>query len=784
MRSDLNPEQLQAVEHDGGPLLVLAGAGSGKTRVLTARVVRLIQAGGVPPHRLLAVTFTNKAAGEMRERIGRQLGRDTRGLWIGTFHSIAARLLRNEADRTRRGRAFSIYDEEDALRAIRAAMEEVGLDLQRWSPGAIRSRISGAKSALQAPSAYVAGAFDLLSKAVAEVYPVYDRLLERRNAYDFDDLLFHAVRLLEGDAEVRSRYATRFLHVLVDEYQDTNHAQYRMIRALAREHGNVCVVGDDDQSIYGWRGADLRNILDFERDFGGATVVRLERNYRSTARILEVANAVISHNHRRKPKRLRTTRPPGEAVLVVHAADEKREAMWTARELRSFAGVHRVGDCAILYRTNAQSRAYEEALRQAGLPYRIVGGVPFYARREIKDVLAYLRLIVNPLDDAAFERAIAWPRRGVGRVTLERLRAARTPGGGLLQVAARAEEVDEVPVSGAKALARFAASLEELRELQSDAPVRSVLEECIRIFGLASALEEEEGGAERLENLAELISTAAAFDPAEVEEAVEGSSELELYLQSVSLRAEIDDVELGEDAVTLMTVHNAKGLEFPFVFLGGLEEGLFPLSRALEDNGDVEEERRLFYVGVTRARERLYLTYADRRWRAGFARSSAPSSFLDELPEESVCRKFAGGPGRRSRGDVGRTGREPWRGGSEWKRRSTEDDSGGRSGRANEFEWRREPGARRRVTGGEEERIRGRSGPERESPVPSGPRYDYGDSQVPLTLEPGSHVVHPRFGPGRIVSLSGGGVRTKAEIEFESVGTKKVMVAYAGLRPA
>ncbi|MGH7540710.1 MAG: ATP-dependent helicase, partial [Gemmatimonadota bacterium] len=394
-RLSLNREQREAVEHGEGPLLVLAGAGSGKTRVLTARVARLIE-DGVPPARIFAVTFTNKAAGEMRERIAGLRGQEARGLWIGTFHSLAARILRREAEHTTRDRAFTIYDEDDSLRALKEVMEGAGLDPRRWSPGALRSRISSAKNALVGPGDYAAGAYDLLARAVADVYPAYQKLLARRNAYDFDDLLFEAVRLLEGAGPVGERYADRFIHVLVDEYQDTNHAQYRIVKALAGRHGNLCVVGDDDQSIYGWRGADLRNILDFERDFPGAHVVRLEENYRSTASILEVANAVIACNVDRKPKRLRTEREGGEPIVVVRAADERREASWVAGTIERLGGRAAYGDCAVLYRTNAQSRAFEEAFGRARIPYRIVGGVPFYQRREIRDVLAYLRLAVNP----------------------------------------------------------------------------------------------------------------------------------------------------------------------------------------------------------------------------------------------------------------------------------------------------------------------------------------------------------------------------------------------------
>jgi DNA helicase-2/ATP-dependent DNA helicase PcrA len=762
MPTELNPQQQEAVEHGEGPLLVLAGAGSGKTRVLTARVARLIESAAVPPHRILAVTFTNKAASEMRQRIEMLIGGETRGLWIGTFHSIAARLLRREAAHTsRRDRSFSIYDEDDSLRALKDAMEACGLDPRRWSPKAVRNRISSAKNALVGPNDYAVAAYDLLSRSVAEVYPEYEKLLARQNAYDFDDLLFECVRLVEGVEEVGERYADRFLHVLVDEYQDTNHAQYRMIRRFGSLHENVCVVGDDDQSIYGWRGADLRNILDFERDFPGARVVRLEQNYRSTGSILEVANAVISCNVARKPKRLHTEREAGEPILVVRTPNERREADWVTGQLQKLANLYGYGDCAVLYRTNAQSRAFEEALRKGRVPYRIVGGVPFYDRREIKDVLAYLRLAVNRSDDAAFQRAIGWPRRGVGDVTLDRLReAAALDDVSMLEAASRATTIAGVPAAGGRGLVDFAERLEHLHEAQRVGTARSAMESCIKSFGLATALTDEEDGADRLENVSELLATAAAFDRTEVDDADEDASELELYLQTVALRSEIDDVEFDGETVTLMTLHNAKGLEFPVVFLAGLEEGLFPLSRAMDSEGGLEEERRLFYVGVTRAMDRLHLTYTDRRWRAGMESRSSPSSFLDELPDEQIQRRLSGGArGFQSRPGVG----------------------GGRAmaGSALSGTSRWDPGV---APTGERYDWQRSSGPS-EPPPAEGLRYDYSDSQITLELRPGTRIVHPKFGEGLVLTVTGAGRETKAEIEFEGVGTKKVVVAYAGLRP-
>ncbi|MDH3428300.1 MAG: UvrD-helicase domain-containing protein, partial [Gemmatimonadota bacterium] len=650
-RQALNPEQERAVEHGRGPLLVLAGAGSGKTRVLTARVARLIGELEVPAQRILAVTFTNKAAGVMRERIAESLDSEPAGLWVGTFHSICARLLRREGDHLERGSRFSIYAEDDALRAVRSAMDDVGLDAARWTPQVLRSRISDAKNALIGPDEFSATAFDLMSRAVADVYPAYERILSRSAAYDFDDLLVQSVRLLETIPEVGERYARRFEHVLVDEYQDTNHAQYRIIRALASVHGNVCVVGDDDQSIYGWRGADLRNILDFERDFPGAQIVRLEQNYRSTGSILAVANEVIANNSARKEKRLRTDREGGAPVVVVQVGDERAEASWVIDEIQSRTGERGLEDLAVLYRTNAQSRPFEDALRRARLPYRIVGGVRFYDRREIKDALSYLQLAVNPADEAAFARSVSWPRRGVGSITLERLRAAAMARGTTLLAAAEHAPDLDVPTAGARALVDFAAGISALSELARDATAEEVLREAIRSFGFVAALEAEEDGSDRIANLTELLAAAAAFDPREVEDGAAGATDLELYLQTASLRTDLDELDDSESAVTLMTLHNAKGLEYPVVFVVGLEDGLFPLSRSMETAEGLEEERRLFYVGITRAEDELFLSHADRRWRYGTESRSAPSSFLSELPDAATEYRRLG---RRARVDTPR----------------------------------------------------------------------------------------------------------------------------------
>lgn len=733
-RPSMNREQARAVEHGEGPLLVLAGAGSGKTRVLTARVARLIREDGIAPQRIVAVTFTNKAAGMMRERITELLGTQPAGLWVGTFHSICARILRRDGDLLERGSRFSIYAEDEAIRALKTAMDEVGLDPARWTPRVLRSRISDAKNALIGPAEYTATGFDLMSRAIADLYPAYERVLTRSAAYDFDDLLVQTVRLFETIPEVGKRYSSRFKHVLVDEYQDTNHAQYRIIKHLAGGHGNICVVGDDDQSIYGWRGADVRNILDFERDFPGASVVRLEQNYRSTGSILTVANEVIAHNSARKEKELRTDREDGAPVVVVQVDDERAEAAWVVDEVQERLGTRRLEDFVVLYRTNAQSRPFEDALRRARLPYRIVGGVRFYDRREIRDVLSYLLLAVNPADESAFTRSVSWPRRGVGSVTLDRLRSAAAERGiSLLAAADQAPDLD-LPSAGARALHEFAAGISALTELARQSTAEEVLREAIRTFGFVAALEDEEDGADRIANLTELLAAAAAFNPADVEDAAAAETDLELYLQSAALRTDLDDIDETESALTLMTLHSAKGLEFPVVFIVGLEDGLFPLARSTETDEEMEEERRLFYVGITRAEDEALLSHANRRWRYGNESRSAPSLFLSELPEGSIEHRRLG---RRKRMDP--VQRRPAAAGAS-------------------FAWQRS------------------SGP--------GMRYDFSESQEDLRIEVGASVVHPEFGEGEIIAVVGHGRQTKVEINFGLEGTRKVMVAYAGLRPA
>ncbi len=624
----LNPQQREAVEHFQGPLLVLAGAGSGKTRVLTARVCHLIRHHGVAPHRILSVTFTNKAAGEMRERIRSQLGEEPSGLWAGTFHSVGARMLRRFAPRFGWSPTFTIYDQEQSLRQIKRAQEDVGIDPKRWNPKIFRAHVSGAKNQLVSPQEFLdenGDSFDILLRHVARVYPVYQEALRNHDAFDFDDLLMKPVELLEGHPDVLADYQARFSFLLVDEYQDTNRAQFRFLELLAGASANLMVVGDDDQSIYAWRGADIRNILDFEATFPSARVVRLEQNYRSTEKILEAANQVIRHNLDRKGKNLRTERRGGDLLVVTETLDETDEARWIAGEIEVRMGqdpqrTH--GSFCVLYRTNAQARALEDAFRGKSIPYQVVGGVGFYERREIQDVLGYLRLISNPRDGGAFDRVVGYPRRGVGSTSVARLREwARQSGLTLLEAAAGAFDIPTLPKAGANGLTAFADLIQRYSIRAAQVKVGVLLEELVDELDLLTLLRDEgPDGEDRAENVKELIAGALDFDAELLEEEEvdrDRFTELDLFLQRVSLVADIDFHDPDADTVTLMTLHNAKGLEFPVVFISGLEDGLFPLSRAYDDPAALEEERRLFYVGITRAQDRLYLTHARQRRRAG-----------------------------------------------------------------------------------------------------------------------------------------------------------------------
>jgi DNA helicase-2/ATP-dependent DNA helicase PcrA len=635
----LNPPQREAVEHSEGALLVIAGAGSGKTRVLTHRIAYLLATGEARPGEILAITFTNKAAAEMRERVGDLIGRSVRAMWVTTFHSACARMLRVDAERLGYSRGFTIYDQSDSLRMLKRCLRELGVDPKRYPARAIHAKISGAKNQLIDADTYAETQGSVFEEVVAEAFPLYEKRMLEANAMDFDDLLVRTVNALELFEDVRERWRRTFRHVLVDEYQDTNHAQYRLLQLLAAEHGNLMVVGDEDQSIYGFRHADIRNILDFEEDFPEAEVVKLEQNYRSTQTILSAANAVVERNRERRPKRLWTEIEGGEKVQLSELGDDHEEARWVAAEIERLGEEHGVArsDIAVFYRTNAMSRILEDTLVRFELPYQVIGGTKFYDRAEVKDAIAYLNLLFNPADQVSFARIVNSPRRGIGNTTQGRLASyANTAGLTIWEVIERAEEVPGLSAAAVKAVSRFFETVDLLKaRLDAGSSVADLLQAVLSETGYLEALENErtveaEG---RVENLEALVEAAAEFD---LNREREGESEvppLEEFLQQISLLSDQDSIEDQQELVTLMTVHNAKGLEYDTVFVVGCEDGSFPHMRALEEGGE-EEERRLCYVAITRARRRLYMTWARERRLFGRAERNLPSRFIDELPVE------------------------------------------------------------------------------------------------------------------------------------------------------
>ena len=744
----LNPQQEAAVRHTGGPLLVLAGAGSGKTRVLTTRIAHLIRERGVAPWRIFAVTFTNKAAGEMRARVASLLGADPRGLWIGTFHALSARLLRREAPLLGFGSNFTIYDQDDSESFIKRMLEQRGHSPKANPPRVIHSIISGAKNRMLLPEELGANAESPLERLAADIYAALGPALRQANAMDFDDLLLFPLSLFAQHPERLAYWQRRFDHVLVDEFQDTNAAQYRLVKQLAAEHRNLCVVGDDDQAIYGWRGADVRHMLSFQQDFPGATLIKLEQNYRSTQVILDAANGVIAENTSRLGKTLFTDKQGGEPVTLLTSADERDEAEWLAGELTRRASVGG-GDVpyegmAILYRTNAQSRPLEEAFRFRGIPYRLVGAVSFYERREVKDVLAYLRLIANPADDEAFARIVNVPRRGIGDTSFASLvRAAAQWRQPLLEAARGADRIPDLRPNVRDAFAAVARLIDDLRARHAQSDPATALEQMIEAVGYEPYLADEGAeGIERLENVQELIAGAAEWaetadeageeadgDVGEGEEERENATLIERYLTQATLVTSADQGSGDPTGVTLMTVHMAKGLEWPVVALAGLEDGLFPLARTAGEPGGLEEERRLCYVGLTRAREKLYLSWARTRYRNGRLELSAASRFLDAVPVGVL------------------------------EERSTTPQWG--SDRAS----RDEPSRRSR------------------RPAPVELDWDVEVSQDAPRYVTGERVRHRKFGGGVVRAVAGSGRELKVTVEFDDqdIGTKQLLVAYAGL---
>ena len=717
--------QKEAIRHRDGPLLVLAGAGSGKTRVITRRIAHLI-GDGVPARNILAITFTNKAAGEMSERVV-ALG-TTPGAWISTFHSFCARMLRSFASRIGLTPRFSIYDTADSLAAIKRACRETGVKLEDWTPSKIAQFISNAKNRLEGPEDL---SVSLRPEAieVAKVYSAYQRILKSNNAVDFDDLLLLMVRLLKEHAEVLSRLQQRFTHILMDEYQDTNHAQYLIARYLASAHRNICATGDPDQSIYGWRGANLSNILEFEKDYPDAAVVRLEQNYRSTKRILRAASTLIEHNQARKEKALWTENDEGENVNLLCCEDEGDEARQIAQDIARRIARREVSPkgVAVFYRTNAQSRVLESALRGMQLPHEVVQGTAYYQRMEIKNILAYLRLLVNPADDVSLERVINTPSRRIGATSLRRLRDwANRETVSLFDALARPQEAG-VRGPALTGITEFCKLIESLKRLPTS-PVAPIVTDVIKATEFEGYLRTLDNAQDRIENVREMISAADEYDRAEPEGDLSG------FLENVALAADTDRWDPSEGAVTLMTLHAAKGLEFPAVYVTGLEEGLLPLM--LEDgNHDLEEERRLLFVGITRAMRHLTLSYAVVRMRFGVRHFTTPSRFLEELPEDAVS------------GALGDVFAAP------------------RPGKIRKPR-RREGSVIRRVKRSETEEV----------------VYDGDEPLDKPPYQKGDWVQHPSYGRGCVVGFSGFGESLKVRVRFQSVGFKVLVPEYANLR--
>jgi DNA helicase-2/ATP-dependent DNA helicase PcrA len=728
----LNPVQRDAVTHTDGPLLIVAGAGSGKTRVLTHRIAHLIRDHGVSPFEILAITFTNKAADEMKQRVGALVGPVAEKMWVSTFHAACVRMLRRDADRLGYPKAFTIYDQADAVRLTGYVIRDMGLDPKRFPPRTVHATISAAKNDGLSVDAYAERAQVIYERKIAEVFREYQSRLQRAGAMDFDDLLGNAVLLLQRCPDLLEHYQRRFKHVLVDEYQDTNTVQNELVLLLTRAHRNVCVVGDGDQSIYRFRGADMRNILEFETAFPDVTVVVLEQNYRSTQRILSAANAVIANNLGRKPKELWTDKGDGDLIVRYHADDEVDEAQWVTREIAKLhdGGTMRWDDVAVFYRTNAQSRVLEEHLARHGIPYKVIGGTRFYDRREIKDALAYLRTVVNPADEVSVKRILNVPKRGIGDGSVGKLDAHATAHGLSFMDALRRSADAGVSGTAVRGIAGFLELLDGVADLAADDRPAALLEALLERSGYLDELRaersiESEG---RLENLAELVGAA------------QEAESIDQFLEEVSLVSEVDEIDGDDSQVVLMTIHAAKGLEFPAVFVIGMEDGVFPHLRSIGEPDEMEEERRLAYVALTRARERLYLTHAWSRTLYGGTQYNPPSRFLDEIPDElmeTIEQKRASRGGRTyGSGGYGSRG------------------SGANANRERMVEAALRPSSR-------------------------GPAKHGAEA---LGLNVGDDVVHATWGEGVILLIEGQGDKAEAVIRFPSVGEKRLLLSWAPLK--
>jgi len=738
---DLNPEQRKAVEAANGPALIVAGAGSGKTRVLTYRIAHLVSC-GVPPYQILALTFTNKAAEEMRKRIRILVGEPAKDIWMGTFHSMFARILRRECAAIGYTSSFTIYDTDDSQNVIKRILGRLNLSMQQYHPSAIRARISRAKNQMVSPGQFTRSVRDIFEEKVAGIYAEYQKTLQASNAMDFDDLLLKPIELFEKRAPVLHKYQQRFRFILVDEFQDTNRAQYHVLRLLAGAHKNIAVVGDDAQSIYSFRGAEIRNMLDFERDYPNCQVFRLEQNYRSTRSIITVADSLIRNNSEQLKKNLWTENPQGSPVTVIRCADEQDEGYQIVHAVQE-ESAHRkldLKDFAVLFRTNAQSRALEDAFRRSNIPYIIVGGIRFYERKEIKDVLAYFRLLVNPADSESLLRVINYPARAIGDTSLEHLqRFAAKTGLPLFDAIGKTDQIEELTDRARSALKQFRSLVDKYRKLRPTMSLSEWTRSLVDELGILPSFKEE-GTLEsmgRWENIQELLSAVGEFSRENPD------APLEAFLENVALVSDIDTWEGTQNAVTLMTLHASKGLEFPVVMVAGLEEGLLPFYSGTTDGYDLEEERRLFYVGITRSRQKLYVTHAAMRYRFGDVSYPSESRFLSELGADHVERTTSRSMSRVS--DL-----------SEHMHRARKGASAPRA-------------------------VRQRTESKDFYPDQS-PDYE-SESQEAFELQRGMWVIHESFGRGKVLSVSGKGENQKATVDFEDYGMKSLIVRFARLRP-
>jgi DNA helicase-2/ATP-dependent DNA helicase PcrA len=750
--SGLNPQQQEAVAFSGAPLLVVAGAGSGKTRVLTRRIAYLMARRGVKPYEILAITFTNKAAGEMKERVTELVGPIAKSMWVSTFHSACVRLLRQEVERLGYSSSFSIYDSADSQKLIQKVCETLNLDSKRYPPRQFQNAISNAKNELQTPYEFLSKATNQYDTITADVYTMYEKRLKQANAMDFDDLIMKTVEVLQKFPEAKARFRSRFRHILVDEYQDTNHAQYQLVKELTGDENDgfpvaeLCVVGDADQSIYGFRGATIRNILQFEVDYPNAKTVLLEQNYRSTQNILSAANAVISQNESRKEKNLWSDSGSGAPLIGYVAESEYDEAEFVKDEIRALQNrdESQPGDTAIFYRTNAQSRVFEEVFMRAAIPYKVVGGLRFYERKEVKDILAYLRILANPTDEVSLRRIINLPKRGIGDRAIEEVDAfAFTQGISFWDALLRVREATGVPNKASQSISEFTAMISALAVLvEVNTKPSTIIEATLEQSGLMKELADSSDPQDevRIENLQELVSASIEYEERTFEELGEDEViSLSGFLEKVSLVADADDIpdrpgeagshELPDGAdlggvVTLMTLHTAKGLEFPTVFLTGMEDGIFPHARTFDDPKEIEEERRLAYVGLTRAEKRLYISRAEYRLTFGTPKYNPASRFLDEIPAELLEWKNEGKPSYTSSSAV------------------------------------------------------------RKSRLPAGPPpRATGKISSAMALEIGQRVSHDTFGLGTVVATTGVGDKAEATINFGAYGDKRLLLRYAPVTP-